>query len=180
MLGNVSASLQALKLLPLSLGVEPVAAALSGLGLAGRFDKRRDLGNGRAIILDVAHNPDAMRQLSISLHNYTSQNQGAGRIAAVLAVMSDKDVIGMITALEYCVDIWYIAQVDEGRAMAADEVAQTMKNMGMASDQGHIYQFDSVKSAYRAACDQTEAEDTVLVTGSFFTVAAVHGLTEPA
>ena len=180
MLGNVTASLQALKLLPLSLGVEPVAAALSGLGLAGRFDKRRDLGNGRAIILDVAHNPDAMRQLSISLHSYTSQNQGAGRIAAVLAVMSDKDVIGMITALEYCVDIWYIAQVDEGRTMAADEVAQTMKIMGIASDQGHIYQFDSVKSAYRAACDQTEAEDTVLVTGSFFTVAAVHGLTEPA
>ena len=178
MLGNVTASIQALKLLPLSLGVEPVAAALSGLGLAGRFDKRRDLGNGRAIILDVAHNPDAMRQLSISLHSYTSQNQGAGRIAAVLAVMSDKDVIGMITALEYCVDIWYIAQVDEARSMAADEVAQSMKNVGIASDQGLILQFDSVESAYRAACDQTEAEDAVLVTGSFLTVAAVHGLTE--
>ena len=177
---NVAASIQALKLLPLSLGVEPVAAALSGLGLAGRFEKRRDLSSGRAVILDVAHNPDAMQQLAISLRSYKSQNQGAGRIAAVLAVMSDKDVIGMITALEYCVDIWYIAQVDHTRSMAADEVAQAMKSVGIASDKGRIYQFDCVEAAYRAACDQTETEDTVLVTGSFFTVAAVHALTEAA
>ena len=71
-----------------------------------------------------------------------------------------------------------MAQVDEARSMAACEVAQSMKNVGIASDQGLILQFDSVESAYRAACDQTEAEDAVLVTGSFLTVAAVYGLTE--
>jgi dihydrofolate synthase/folylpolyglutamate synthase len=178
MLGNVAASLQALKLLPISLEVEPVAAALNGLGLAGRFDKRKDLSNGRTVIFDVAHNPDAMQQLAIRLQSYKAQNQEASRIAVVLAVMADKDVPGMITALEYCVDIWYIAQVDEARSMAAYEVAQTMKSVGISSDQGRILEFDSVESAYRAACDQTEAEDAVLVTGSFFTVAAVHGLTE--
>ena len=180
MLSNVAASLQALKLLPISIEIEAVVAALAELALAGRFDKRRDLGNGRTVIFDVAHNPDAMRQLAIRLHSYKAENQGAGRIAAVLAVMADKDVLGMITALEYCVDIWYIAQVDEARSMAADEVAQSMKNVGIASDQGLILQFDSVESAYRAACDQTEAEDAVLVTGSFLTVAAVYGLTEQA
>ena len=180
MLSNVAASLQALKLLPISIEIEAVVAALAELALAGRFDKRRDLGNGRTVIFDVAHNPDAMRQLAIRLHSYKAENQGAGRIAAVLAVMADKDVLGMITALEYCVDIWYIAQVDEARSMAAYEVAQSMKNLGIASNQGLILQFDSVESAYRAACDQTEAEDAVLVTGSFLTVAAVYGLTEQA
>ena len=176
----MAASLQALQLLPLSLEIESVAVALDGLGLAGRFEKRRDLSSSRAVILDVAHNPAAMQQLATRLQRHKAQSTGAGRIAVVLAAMSDKDVLGMITALEYCVDIWYIAQVDQARSMAADEVAQAMKNMGIASGQGHIYQFDSVKSAYRAACGQTEAEDTVLVTGSFFTVAAVYGLTEPA
>lgn len=180
MLSNVAASLQALQLLPINLEVQQVAVALDKLGLAGRFDKRRDLRSGRAVIFDVAHNPDAMRQLGIRLQRYKAQNLGSGRIVAVLAVMADKDVIGMITALEYCVDIWYIAQVDEARSMAADEVAQTMKDVGITSDQGQILQFDSVESAYRAACDETGAQDTVLVTGSFFTVAAVHGLTEPA
>lgn len=178
MLGNVAASIQALKLLPLSLGVEPVAAALSGLGLAGRFEKRRDLSSGRAVILDVAHNPDAMQQLAISLRSYKSQNQGAGRIAAVLAVMSDKDVIGMITALEYCVDIWYIAQVDHTRSMAADEVAQAMKDLGIVCEAGCVSQYDSAEKAYLAACEQLSAEDTVLVTGSFYTVAAVYARSE--
>lgn len=179
-LSNVAASLQALKLLPINLEIEQVALALEKLELAGRFEKRRDLHNGRAVIFDVAHNPDAMQQLAIRLQRYKAQNMGAGRIAAVFAVMTDKDVTGMITALEYCVDIWYIAQVDEARSMAADEVAQTMKGVGFPSNQGHILQFDSVESAYRAACDQTDAKDAVLVTGSFFTVAAVHGLTEQA
>lgn len=180
LLSNVSAALQALLLLPVELERETVTNALTGLGLAGRFEKRRDLSSGRRLIFDVAHNTAAMQQLALRVRGYKSQKQGAGRIAAVLAVMADKDVSGMITALEYCVDIWYIAQVDQARSMAADEVAQTMKSVGIAADQGRILQFDSVESAYRAACDQTEAEDTVLVTGSFFTVAAVREHSEQA
>ena len=175
MLGNVAASIQALKLLPLSLGVEPVAAALSGLGLAGRFEKRRDLSSGRAVILDVAHNPDAMQQLAISLRSYKSQNQGAGRIAAVLAVMSDKDVIGMITALEYCVDIWYIAQVEESRCLSVDTAVQRIKNIGLNVE---IMSFISVQNAYVSACEQAAPADLVLVTGSFRTVAAVRALSD--
>ena len=178
MLSNVAASIQALKLLPISIEIGSVAVGLSGLELAGRFDRRRDLSNGRTVIFDVAHNPDAMRQLVIRLQSYKAQNKCVGRIALVLAVMADKDVAGMITALEYCADIWYIAQVDEARSMAVHEVAQAMKSVGLASEKGCILQFDSVESAYRAACDQTEAEDVVLVTGSFLTVAAVHGFTE--
>jgi len=178
MLCNVATSIQALKLLPISIEIGPVAAGLSGLELAGRFDRRRDFSNGRTVIFDVAHNPDAMRQLVIRLQSYKAQNKGVGRIALVLAMMADKDVPGMITALEYCADIWYIAQVDEARSMAVHEVAQAMKSVEIVSEKGCILQFDSVESAYRAACDETEAEDVVLVTGSFLTVAAVHGFTE--
>ena len=180
LLSNVAASLQALQLLPLSLEIESVAVALDGLGLAGRFEKRRDLSSSRAVILDVAHNPAAMQQLATRLQRHKAQSTGAGRIAVVLAAMSDKDVLGMIVALEYCVDIWYIAQVDEARSMAADEVAQAAKSVGILSEQGRILQFDNVELAYRAACDQCDATDTVLVTGSFLTVAAVYGLTEQA
>ena len=126
----------------------------------------------------MAHNPDAMAQLAILLGRYRARNTLPGRIAAVLAVMADKDIRGMITALESCVDIWYIAQVDQARSMAADEVAQTLKDVGKTIDPGSVYEFASVESAYAAACEQTTALDTVLVTGSFFTVAAVHGLSE--
>lgn len=178
MLSNVASALQALNLLPINLDIAVVSAALEGLKLTGRFDKRSDLSTGRSLIFDVAHNPAAMEQLAIRLKRYKARNPGSARIIAVVAVMADKDVAGMLTALEYCVDIWYIAQVDQARSMAADEVAQTMKAVGIAPEQGKIMLFDSVESAYRAACEQSALDDTVLVTGSFFTVAAVHGLSE--
>ncbi len=179
MLSNVASALQALNLLPLDLDQVAVKAALGGLALAGRFEIRRDLQTGRTLIFDVAHNPAAMTQLALGLKRYKARNKGAGRVAAVFAVMADKDVMGMLTALEYCVDIWYIAQVDLARCMAAHEVAQTLKDVGIGAENRQILQFDSVESAYRAACDATESDDTVLVTGSFYTVAAAHGLSEP-
>lgn len=180
MLSNVATAMQAVNLLPIVLKDEHVAFGLAELGLAGRFEARRDCVTGRRVIFDVAHNPAAMEQLAVRVQRYKELNPELVRVAVVLAMMADKDVLGMITALEYCVDIWYIAQVDQARSMAADEVAQTMKGVGLGLNRGQISQFDSVGAAYSAACAETEALDLVLVTGSFLTVAAVHGLSEPA
>lgn len=179
MLSNVAASLQALCLLPLTLTGKGLATALQGLSLTGRFEKRRDRGTAATVLFDVAHNTAAMEQLALRVKCYRAENPAAGRLAVVLAVMADKDVRGMLTALESCVDIWYIAQVDLARSMAADEVAQTMKDVGIAADPAAISRFTRVESAYAAACEQMGPGDTVLVTGSFYTVAAVHGQTEP-
>lgn len=180
LLSNVVASIQALLLLPLSLDRDGLMVALQKLRLMGRFDTRSDLSSGRAIIHDVAHNPAAMELLALRVNGYRARKSGATRVAVVLAMMADKDVKGMLTALETCVDIWYIAQVDQARSMAADEVAQAMNSVGIVSDSQQIKQFDSVESAYEAACVETESEDIILVTGSFFTVAAVHALSERA
>ena len=173
-------AIQAINLLPIGMKDEIVDVRSLNWWLAGRFEVRRDCITGRSVIFDVAHNPAAMEQLAARVQRYKDLNPELGRVAVVLAMMADKDVLGMITALEYCVDIWYIAQVDQARSMAADEVAQTMKGVGIGRDRGQIFQFDSVQSAYRAACAETEGPDSVLVTGSFLTVAAVHGLSEQA
>lgn len=175
---NVVAALQALMLLPLSIERRSLSEALAQVRLMGRFELRRDSATGRAVICDVAHNPAAMQQLAILLERYSAQNQGRGRLAVVLAAMADKDVRGMITALESCVDIWYIAQVDQARSMAAHEVAQILKSVGKGANLASIDGFSSAETAYEAACAQTGAEDTVLVTGSFYTVAAVHARSE--
>lgn len=180
MLSNVAASMQALTLLPVKISQAQLSAALRGLALTARFERRRDEKTGTAIVFDVAHNTAAMQQLALRLRRYRAENPELRRIALVLAVMADKDVRGMLTALESCVDIWYIAQVDLARSMAADEVAQTMKDVGITANPASISRFTRVESAYAAACEQAGAGDTVLVTGSFYTVAAVHGLSKPA
>lgn len=178
LLANVAAALQALMLLPLTIECTQLGEALAQVRLMARFELRRDSVTGRTVICDVAHNPAAMQQLAILLERYRAQNQGRGRLAVVLAVMADKDVRGMITALESCVDIWYIAQVDQARSMAAHEVAQILKSVGKGADLASIDGFSSAETAYEAACAQTGADDTVLVTGSFYTVAALHARSE--
>ena len=178
LLSNVAASLQALSLLPLAVERSHVVAALAQVQLMGRFELRRDSDTGRAVIFDVAHNPAAMLQLAALLRRYRAQNKGSGRVAAVFAVMADKDVEGMLTALESCVDIWYIAQVDQARSMAAHEVTQILKNVGKVAESVSISEYSSAEAAYTAACEQAGEDDTILVTGSFFTVAAVHARSE--
>ncbi len=179
-LPNVSTALQALQLLPCPLKPEEIRRGLSSLRLAARFELRKDSFSGRTVIFDAAHNADAMQFLAVNLTRYRLQNQGIRRVAVVLAVMADKDVAGMLTALESCVDIWYIAQVGQARSMAAAKVTQTMKIVGNRAKQQDYQQFETVKSAYKAACGQSDQQDIVLVTGSFFTVAEVHSLSQQA
>ncbi len=179
-LANVSTALQALQLLPCPLQLEEIRQGLSRLRLAARFEQRKDSSSGRIVIFDVAHNTDAMQFLAINLAQYRLQNPGIRRVAAVLAVMADKDVAGMLTALESCVDICYIAQVDQARSMAVDKVVQTMKMVSNRAKQQDCQQFETVESAYKAACGQASQQDIVLVTGSFFTVAEVYSLSQQA
>lgn len=175
-LANVSLALQALSLLPLRISEDDINAGLRGLRLAGRFEIRRDRKTSKTVIFDVAHNPAAAALLAENLRLYRQQNPAITQLAVVIAVMADKDIETMATALESCSDIWYIAQVEEARGMAAEEVAQHIKS----GDNGnHLLQFDTVAEAYRAACDQTAENGLIVVTGSFLTVAAARELSLP-
>jgi len=175
-LQNVSAALQALALLPFTLEPASVNKAMLDLQLAGRFELRKDRKTTTNVVFDVAHNPAAVQLLALNLRRFRQQNPGLGRIAVVLAVMADKDIEAMVSALESCSDIWYIAQVEETRSMPAEEVTQSIKN----SDNGtRVRQFENVAEAYQSACGDAATQDLIVVTGSFLTVAAVRELSTP-
>lgn len=176
-LENASLALQALSLLPLKLSQEAVSQALNDLQLAGRFELRRDQESSKTVIFDVAHNPAAAQLLAENIKRYRRDNPGITQLAVVIAVMADKDIEAMASALESCCDIWYIAQVNQARGMAAEEVAQKLKN---GDNRLQLRLFDSVAEAYRAACTQTPDSGLVVVTGSFLTVAAARGLSLPS
>lgn len=174
-LSNVAAAIQALLLLPLRLNPDALAVTIGKLALAGRCELRRDKLSGRRVLLDVAHNPAGATMLAANLRRLRALNPDWQRIIAVVAVMADKDIEGMVAALESCVNIWYIAQVEESRCLPADTAVKRMKATGL---QLQITDFDSVHNAYLAACQQATELDLILVTGSFHTVAAVRGMTQ--
>jgi dihydrofolate synthase/folylpolyglutamate synthase len=181
-LDNVVGALQALTCLNALPAAEILRNALRGLHLGGRFEKRRDLGSGRLVILDAAHNVAAAELLAQRLMaSYSAKSPESLpapgkplKIRLVLAAMADKNIEDMVRALDPLVDIWYIAAFEGARALAATEIN---KRVSSTLPTAEIKFFDAVLPAYRAACDEGPNEKAVVVvTGSFHTLAEVAAL----
>ncbi len=71
---------------------------------------------------------------------------------------------GTLAWLKSVVDDWYCAPLEGPRGATAE---QLLEHLG----KGNVY--DSVAQAWQAAIDAAQPEDTVLVCGSFHTVAHV-------
>ncbi|KTY43622.1 bifunctional folylpolyglutamate synthase/ dihydrofolate synthase, partial [Salmonella enterica subsp. enterica serovar Agona] len=87
-----------------------------------------------------------------------------GRVLAVIGMLHDKDIAGTLAWLKSVVDDWYCAPLEGPRGATAE---QLLEHLG----KGNVY--DSVAQAWQAAIDAAQPEDTVLVCGSFHTVAHV-------
>jgi len=182
LLDNVVGALQALACLNALPAAEILRNALRGLHLGGRFEKRRDLGSGRLVILDAAHNVAAAELLAQRLRASSLAKSPESlpapvkplKIRLVLAAMADKNIEDMVRALDPLVDIWYIAAFEGARALAATEIN---KRVSSTLPTAEIKFFDAVLPAYRAACDEGPNEKAVVVvTGSFHTLAEVAAL----
>ena len=181
-LDNVVGALQGLACLDLLPAEEILRRALNDLGLVGRFEKRRDLSTGRRVILDAAHNVAAAELLARRLKTLfpvadtrsQAKAESTPTIRLVLAAMSDKNIEDIVRALDPLVDIWYIAAFEGARAAGAREIHTRVST---ALPKAMIRPFDSVLSAYRAACsDQPDGHAMIVVTGSFHTLAEVAAL----
>lgn len=163
---SVACAVQAL----LELG-EPISAALlrrvlSQLTLAGRFQQL--CWAGRALILDVAHNPAAAQWLAERLTREFADRT----IVAVFAALADKDIDGLVAPLCARVEHWYLGGLaDVPRAADPLSIATTLYNRG-ANASCH----ESIAAGFFAALDNALGADVVLVFGSFHTVSAVLNL----
>ena len=168
----MAAALQAVHLSPLPVSEKGIRGAQLEAGLPGRLESCRDQAGGLPVLLDVSHNPAAARSLSARIAEFRTGRASRDKVAAVLAVLADKDIEGMAAVLSAQVDVWYIAEVEDSRRMTAVELQSRL----MRSLPGAVISVaDSVASAYRRAIDS--GSDLVVVTGSFHTVAAARPLT---
>ena len=167
---NYAASaLEIMALFDIQLSRETVKAAIELCRLPGRFEWRHCARSGASVLLDVAHNPAAASLLRERLT--MRHNTGQGKVRIVLAMMADKDIDGFLQALDSIVDIWYIAQVDQERCLAAKELTEKLNLLETGSE---ALTFANVSDAFESACNAASKDDLILVTGSFYTVAEVH------
>lgn len=161
---NASTAMMAVTLLQDKLPV-PAAAFNKGLlnaHLTGRFQLIKDK---IPVLLDVAHNPQAVRMLVASL----VQNFPNKRIHAVFAMMKDKDIRGVVELMQPQVIAWYIAPLKHSRIAEESLMKAVFLDAGVANVNFGFVGFDE---AFLAAQANAEQEDLILIFGSFFLVSA--------
>ncbi len=167
-LPSAAAALAALHAAGLALPESAIRTALAEVRLPGRFQRLQHAGI--ELIFDVAHNPHATRYLAQRLAALPPAPS-----AALLAVMADKDIDGMIAPLRERFSQWYAGDLpDNTRALPATQLVQRLAAHGIAAHAGTV-------TALLAQALRTLAPGSRLVIfGSFFTVAAALAMLEPA
>jgi dihydrofolate synthase/folylpolyglutamate synthase len=164
---NAATALAALESLHESLPVsaQAVRNGLAMVELPGRFQ----IVPGRpALVLDVAHNPQAAGALAASL----DQMGFYRRTFAVFGVMADKDVANVIAPLRPLVDHWFVTDLPTARAAKATDLAREI-TAGATAPPVRVSTHGTPGDALRAALAAADPADRIVAFGSFYTVGGV-------
>ncbi len=162
---NAAGALTALELLDPGLLPDDatIAAGLGMATLAGRFQQAAERP---AVIVDIAHNPQALGRLAATLAEYPV----AGRTLAVFAMLADKDIAASAAALAPAIDAWYLAPLPPPRGATGEEMVEALSAAGITAPRQAL---QSVPAALRAARRAAAGADRIIACGSFLTAAAV-------
>ncbi|WP_159236766.1 bifunctional tetrahydrofolate synthase/dihydrofolate synthase [Raoultella terrigena] len=154
---NAATALAALRASGLTVSEQAIRDGIRQAMLPGRF---QIIGETPRVILDVAHNPHAAAYLAGRLKSLPK----TGRVLAVIGMLHDKDIAGTLANLMAEVDCWYCAPLEGPRGATAEQLLEHLRTGRACAD---------VAQAWHTAMADAGPEDTVLVCGSFHTVAHV-------
>lgn len=154
---NAATALAALRASGLAVNERAIRDGIKQAMLPGRF---QIIGETPRVILDVAHNPHAAAYLAGRLKSLPK----TGRVLAVIGMLHDKDIAGTLANLMAEVDCWYCAPLEGPRGATAEQLLEHLRTGRACAD---------VAQAWHTAMADAGPEDTVLVCGSFHTVAHV-------
>jgi len=141
---------------------DAVNEAFGSLHLDGRMQR---IDAEHHWLLDVAHNPAAASALANTLQTEAH----SGRTVAIVGMLDDKDVEGVVGPLANEVDHWIAVAADSPRSVDAGELARRVAN----STNAPCFVADSPDIAMNRARELATADDQILVTGSFYLVGPV-------
>lgn len=160
---NASVALAALEAIMdrLPVTMQAIRPGLIETELAGRFQV---IPGKPAIVLDVGHNPQAVRVLADNLASMGFFD----RTHVVLGMLNDKDISGALLPLKGKVDYWHAATLDGVRGSSAETLAGIIGQAGLG---GEVICYPSPRLAMQAAKEQAAESDRIVAFGSFYTVA---------
>ena len=174
-LQNAAGVLAALTLMQDKLPVprEAIVRGLVSVEITGRFQTVQQ-GSDRepAIIFDVGHNPQAATSLAVNLHDTKSAGMTT---LAVLGMLADKDMKGVVATVAPEVDAWFVTGLGTSRGAALPVLLNAMRQAGVPQEKINAAQ--SPAAALAAAVDAAQKilprPVRIVGFGSFVTVSAL-------
>ncbi|MEN9658332.1 MAG: hypothetical protein RL571_1797 [Pseudomonadota bacterium] len=152
----------------LPIGIGDIKRGLLEVELAARFQV---LPGRPAVVLDVGHNPHAAKVLRANL-----DSMGFYPVThAVMGMMADKDIAGVVALLADRIDVWHLAAPQLPRAASPEQLAHIVSSL---TPRAQINIYENVELAFTAACKLATESDRILAFGSFYTVAEVMATRE--
>lgn len=163
---GVLAAFEALReRLPIS--AQAVRSGFALVELPGRF---QTIAGQPTLVLDVAHNPQAVAALA---HNL-DQMGFFPRTRAVFGVMADKDIPAILARMAPLVDHWHFADLPLPRAASAESLAALYRRLGLVGPGPvELSCHSAPRDALLAALASADPADRIVVLGSFMTVGGV-------
>jgi dihydrofolate synthase/folylpolyglutamate synthase len=112
-------------------------------------------------VLDVAHNPDAARELSRALATLPPKD----RVIGVVGILGDKDARGIFETLDGVIDGWVLCGLDGARSRTAEQLRAELPRESTVF--GMTPNVDEACALARAI---TGTNDRIVVLGSFHVV----------
>ena len=159
---NAAAAIAALHALRGRLGWNPraLASGVADARISARM-QRSVSSAGIELLIDVAHNPQAARELS----HYLVDHPSRGRTLAVFGALADKDVSAIVGALDGAFAHWHLGGLDRANARGLDATAlrERAGSVLPADVTTHI----DIPVALNAAQASARSGDLIVAFGSF-------------
>ena len=149
-------------------GTLPMGAEVveEGIGLASSPGRMQIIGSHPTILVDAAHNPHGAESLTRALMTSFSFD----KVICVLGILQEKDVAGIVEALDPVVDHFVVTQSQSDRALSVADLADTVAEI---AGPDRVDARPTSDEAMARALDLAGTEGGVVVTGSITLVAEV-------
>ena len=134
--------------------------AMKSIKISGRIDFRNHLE--KFWLFDVAHNLDSALKLNKTITEFKYN-----KCVAVVSIMADKDIEGIIKIIATKVEHWILVELDVDRAIKVDKLRKLISKYSSKV----ITIGGSPEESMQKAKTVSEREDLIVITGSFYTVA---------
>ncbi len=137
-----------------------------GMGLASSPGRLQVIGSHPTVLVDAAHNPQGAESLTRALMTSFSFD----RVICVIGVLQEKDVAGIVEALDPVVDHFVVTQSQSDRAISVADLADTISEI---AGPDRVDSRPTSDQAMARALDLAGTTGGVVVTGSITLVAEV-------